>query len=1034
MAKRVVITCAGIATDPNPFVAGPAGGMRKADNIVIAQDGVASPRPSFPIDTTKDTVFRPRSMTVYQNQPVIQSFDLDNDLLRLETDDAVIASGTNDVRLTPMSYPFQGLQFAESRKNLYWGTANGPYKLTSYNSEITQSGMHEATSGKFSVALTNPSASAMPPDTVRAWRWCFVKRDANGLETRSAPSPWQSYANDTFNEYKDITWQIPLPTYVNEGDQIELYASYTVPTGSIPFDTLYLSKRQTVSSSDLSTGYAQVRDSSPDDRLGVELYTNPTREGILKANYRPPASVALAQWENCMWFGNTRGPWTAKIDVVSSSGTTTTAGAAGLQRFRTSYSGVSGSTLTGISDTSSVRVGQYVTDNGSPSSTTGRIPVGTLVVSVATGSVTLSQEPSGTGFVYFHDGVTVGSKTWWAAVSEYDISDTEAVFGVYSDETRTAKELAYAISLYSADQFAYAIEDPYVVTDAYGTAAQGTLIIRNRDLDGDQFAFSSTREDAFSYKIDQNGDPLVERTGTGVNVLYYSKPYEPEHVPETNFLVVGEESAPILAVVPLKYALLVFKTDGVFRVTGNAPDNWSVEVLDEGTRLLRGTAVDVLDDAAYALTDRGMVRVTANDVLNVANSLVAKEMFEALLEVNAIDAAHIFVRAWRAANVVLVNFSLPEVLSEESTTYSPNLFVFNTTTGAWTKWDLNVACASQDDGNDTSMYLMEATDWKLRDNATVYADSSTRGYDTLYQISGWTYSHTSGTLTLTTGQLNGWEPKSCDWVSADYSGSEFLTWNYSGGTNLVVPKSQPNLVIDGECVAIDGGEEVWASVISGSLAWTPSEGDTISAIELGDPCTTTPEVRRVLSVEETSTAFRLQIDRAFSHTDQTNRKFSLSGYRRVVSASTDADTGDVTVTLDSPFSFELFTNRKAYEGMECVLEWQAQTGEDPFATARLQEIQVAVDWSASDTYNPNPHIEIGASTDRQATPAMVEVDVSRTDNEPYSRHLRGYPDPNIVHASHYYPKMSVCALDLSWRCLGMALLMEPVSTNRTTKS
>ena len=69
------------------------------------------------------------------------------------------------------------------------------------------------------------------------------------------------------------------------------------------------------------------------------------------------------------------------------------------------------------------------------------------------------------------------------------------------------------------------------------------------------------------------------------NRLYFSDPDEPESVPLLNYVDIGAQQSPILALVPLRNALLVFKSDGVWRVTGYGPTNWTVDPLDPTMRL-----------------------------------------------------------------------------------------------------------------------------------------------------------------------------------------------------------------------------------------------------------------------------------------------------------------------------------------------------------------------------------------------------------------------------------------------------------------
>ena len=103
---------------------------------------------------------------------------------------------------------------------------------------------------------------------------------------------------------------------------------------------------------------------------------------------------------------------------------------------------------------------------------------------------------------------------------------------------------------------------------------------------------------------------ITSTTDDKPNRLWWSAPDEPEAVPLLNYQDIGSSSEPILALVPLRNALLVFKTDGIWRVTGSAPSSWSIEPLDLAIRLLRPEAVTNIGDGAYAWCDRGMFLVT----------------------------------------------------------------------------------------------------------------------------------------------------------------------------------------------------------------------------------------------------------------------------------------------------------------------------------------------------------------------------------------------------------------------------------------
>lgn len=909
MAKRIVLQCRGLATDPNPLLTGPQGGLRVADDVIIREPGVIQQRPSFGAGTTRSTTRVPVRMHGYDGASVVVSeWDGSSDwAVRSKAASAAFTVPTGGAE--PLSYTESFPQFANARSNCYWSSKIGPCKVSSISdSAAVLAGMHEAPSGTFSLA----TGSAMGANTVRAWRWCFVKRDANGLVVRSVPSPWQSYDNASAST-TSMNWLIPLPTYALAGDQIELYATITVASGSTPSDMMYLTARHTITSADVTAGYATVLDDRADADLGAELYTNPTREGLLKANYRPPACGALAWWSECLWFGRCVGPWTTAIEIVDVLGASATVDAGGLQRFASTYAGVSGDDITGLADTTSVVVGQAVTDNGVPGSTGGRIAIGTTVLAKTATTVTLSSTPSGTGAVYFHDVVTVDGQAYYASSASSGTAGSGYPTFLVSagDGERTARELAAVISEYSTSVYAYAIEDPYA-------PLKGTIVIRSVALDDAQWAVTTTRDAALSFPVDTSGEILVDRDNRP-HSLFYSKPGEPEHVPEINFLTVGSEEYPIVALAPLRGALLVFKTDGIYRVTGSPPDGWRVDLLDPVLRPLRAECVDIIGPAAAVWTQHGVKLVTEGGASSISEQIADRlnDGEERVLSIPATTGA--WVATSNRENYILVG--VPGGLGSLD---ADEIYCCAMDSRAWSRWTLTAYCA-RETRVDGAMYLAKSarSDWEIS-VARGSGDLSTfTGYDASYSVT-WTYDATAVTITLTTADRGDWTPKACDWVSAQFE---------------AIPSP-------------------------------------------------------------------------------------VTRYRRITAVALDGT--DYVCTLDSVWGSNA-SSGTAYEGIESVVEWQAQPAADPFETAVAREIQAAVDWSESAATSPDPYVELGASTDIVATPVMQALTLSRTASETPSRYLRATLGREVARAGHFYPRFESCSMMLDWRLLGVALVLEPVS-------
>ena len=863
MSQAIIVRCGGLASDLSPL-AGEDGRLKVADNVVIDRPGVARPRPGLPAGETHDADSRrPRSFGFLSDSApyVSESAGDGTDYqIRLYSSASPLTVPTGGAE--PLARFDSWTQFANARRNLYWTSKIGPCKVSSVvQTAAVQAGMHEAPSAQ--MTAVSLGAVAVPDGQARAYRVCFVKRDANGLVTRSAPSPWQSYENTT-GVTRDVDLSVPLPTYALAGDAVELYATVTVPNTDTPSDMMYLSKRQTVTSGDVSAGVVTVRDSRTNDQLGSELYTNPTREGLLKSNYRPPASGALAQWNECMWFGRCVGPWTSVIEFVSVSGGVTSSIESSLQVFEaTGTISAGSSTISGLADTSSITIGQLVSDGGVPGSTGGRIPVGAVVTGKTSTTVSISIAATGTGTfagIYYHDRIVVGGDTYYAG-ADTGVSGGYYRFGV-STPILAARGLAYVITLRKSGFYAYAVEDPFTPTDSYGNATSGAIVIRSVALDASQFTVTSNRLGALSYETSDGSAILVDRDDRP-NALFYSKPGEPEHVPEINFLTIGSEDAPILALAPLSAALMVFKTDGLYRVTGSAPDGWSVDLIDGVLRPLRAECVDVAGEFAVVWAQNGVFLVDEGGLRNVSFGAITDQLLAGSRRViNDNSTTGAWVASWVREGLVLVG-----VPDAEGAGNATEIYCYSLTTGAWTRWILSLYCAKEA-RKTGELYAANARllDWEVSNFRSDWQpENGFTGYDASYSVA-WTYDATVPSIVVTKTDAARWVPKVCDWVNgASEGGGEYRRIVAVEDTG-----SEYTLTLDAPFSGSPEGGEVfegiesviqWMALTAGSPAvdaiwrdiqvaydwsrWTGSVGGLVAMMEIGGQTNRTEAVSQV---------------------------------------------------------------------------------------------------------------------------------------------------------------------------------------------
>lgn len=752
MAQAVRLQCAGLATDPSALIAGGSeGGLRLAENVVIDNPGVISPRPGFEQVTVVTTSQRPRSMVHFDESGdpglVVSEWDgINTWSVRAE---AVLDDSGDE----PVDWQISGIQFASARKNLYWATGAGVRKISARaETAALPSGMHEAPSGTIS---SNGAGTAVPDVSTVAYRWCFRKIDANGVITKSAPSPWQRFDNASGGTV-DVAIEVPLPDYARAGDQIEVYRTYSLtPETLTPSDMLYLARLYTITAADITFGYyAGLVDSCVDNDLGEELYTNPTREGFYKGNGRPPACVALALWQGCLWHGYTFGPWTGVLGIREVEGDfgVGSASITGLLYItRSTLSRSNGSpVITGFPSTAQLTAGMLAVGDG--------IPAGTTILTVDSGAqVTLSANATstltGTASITFHDGVTIATRTYWAAASNTGGPGDPIFFAaIEGDPGRTAINLARQVNYYNADNlFAYGVQDPL------GDETPGSFIVRSADLTAGIFAISVTRPRAFNYGVNTSGGVLVSRDERR-NGVSYSKLDQPEHVPEVNFVTVGDALKRVLALAPLRGALLVFKEDGIFRITGSGPDNWGVDVVEPNVRIVRGDAVAVLGQSAYAWLEGGVYEVDEGSARDISTGYIGKQLAPHAARALAGQSQGAWVVCWPVMDLVLVG------IPSTSTAETDGVYAYCTTTGAWSRWDMELWCAAPVSSSidlHSMMLARGGNRWEMRGDRAIY--DTFKGYDVDWTLSGWTLT-SAITVEVDGAQRGDWTPKAGDWL------------------------------------------------------------------------------------------------------------------------------------------------------------------------------------------------------------------------------------------------------------------------------
>ena len=262
--------------------------------------------------------------------------------------------------------------------------------------------------------------------------------------------------------------------------------------------------------------------------------------------------------------------------------------------------------------------------------------------------------------------------------------------------------------------------------------------------------------------------------------VYFSDLDEPESVPILNYFDVGTPGQPILALVPLRNALLVFKADGVWRITGSGPAAWSVEALDSTLRLVRPEAVSVLRNKAYAWCVGGFYEITDTGSRSLTAGRLDVEL-RGLAAYAASAGIHAtFVVTSLQRNLVLLGVPLSPVQNKVQRT--TKIYAFHTVTEQWSEWPVAWGHAAES-VNDTLYYSrpesnadgsgeLGAVDVEVRSMQSTY-----NGIDRTYALGPSLVVPVSGgfgggagppppvIFTINASDVGSWIPTPGDWIS-----------------------------------------------------------------------------------------------------------------------------------------------------------------------------------------------------------------------------------------------------------------------------
>lgn len=472
---------------------------------------------------------------------------------------------------------------------------------------------------------------------------------------------------------------------VSQGWFVQIYRSSQYDIAGDIYGDYQLITQRTLTAAEITANVLYFKDTVVDALRGVGLYTNENSgEGELQANARPPKATDIALFKNYTFYSNCQTRPVVEIAVVDPSKMTasdlfylrTTEGVTTTEEIYVAREGVAN--ILTYSQTLTVSgSGPYtvtVTSNSHGFSNGDVVYVSNIlggtfanqqatVSSVATNTFEVSLTGTGTPTSLWFEGLTNGTNPI------FKLDKTNASFSLQL--ANTAKGLTKAISRRSSGKcYGRYLSDFSEVPGQIGILGRGFY---------DAIALKTNVANfgtGFEPVIPTSYGSVTSEVVLAPHKLYVSKLSEPEAVPLLQFLSVGSENAAILRIAALRDSVIIIKEDGVFRLSGDDPNNFVVTILDSTVICGWPDSVAVINNQVAMLSNVGVVLISESAV-----AIISRKIEEDIRPILGRASTLAHGAAYESERIYLLTATKPN---------DPALsvcHVYNTLTDEWTTWD-----------------------------------------------------------------------------------------------------------------------------------------------------------------------------------------------------------------------------------------------------------------------------------------------------------------------------------------------------------
>lgn len=627
----------------------------------------------------------------------------------------------------------------EALKNFYFTTDAGIYKLDSLTSTPRRAGVVRALGGTYQLDGTT---GFLLDDSAVAYRMIWGYIDANNNLIVGAPSQRLVVVNESGNPV-DVELTYAIPDSITTEYFYQIYRSFgTATAADEPSDELQLVIQGNPTAAEIAAKEFTTLDVTPYSLMRATLYTSPSVEGIANANNEPPFALDMDVFKGSAFYANIRQKQNLSLALISvdspSFGYLVDA----------SVDTHTNNILDGITDTTDLHVGMRCVGAGIPDDTViisidtaNQVTISKPTTATATVSVEFQDAFSIGGVDYWAgSALDVPTNTFEVDTSgtpsqninqtalnlinlinvspdntllyAYYISGVEDLPGQILFEERAVGGSAFQATSSAGTSWsptlqnkalitANTVANPTVITSKnHGLTTGQTVTIYGSNstptIDGDRVV-TVIDPDTFSVTVNVTvagtegwwvlKDLVIQSTNDArQNRVAISKPGQVEAVPLYTYFDIGSANFPIQRVVALRDGIFFFKLDGIYRLSGENFQSFTVNLVDNTVTLKAPESAVPFNNQVFCMTTQGICAVTDSGV-QIMSVPIERDLLRLSSDQYTYFASASFGVAYESARQYLFY-----TVTTEADQFATQAFVYNSLTDTWTNWRMDRTC------------------------------------------------------------------------------------------------------------------------------------------------------------------------------------------------------------------------------------------------------------------------------------------------------------------------------------------------------